>query len=433
MAHICQVHPYEAAEGLCRSCGGPFCADCLVYPFGPLKPPFCVPCAVTAGGVRSNARNPTVVVPKETKRRLKEWRKARKRDLDSPPPDGVATWQKMDEARRRGRGRRGRRRGEGRGRARGPAPAAARARDPDAAPRREPGPARAAGQRLAGRDRRARRRRRPPPGVRLRPRWSAAPVARPSPARARLGADGPVATRRTGRLAIHRRRPGPHPPEPDYPTPPPSRGRRPRVVLRRPAADRRPADAPRTVEIDPEPLFGHGRLRAHPVRARPAGTPLGRVRRRRPSPPVGLGGAWSAGPLPPPPPAGGGRGLRPLPPPPDVAPLGGRPGYRHPTRRAGHARATATAGPTEAPARADDAVTSRRRWPDRHPAADPDPHPGRQARGPPRSTTPRPCWRASPPSAATRATDPPAVGAGSASSGDLHPVVGQLLRPGRRR
>jgi hypothetical protein len=38
------------------------------------------------------------VVPKETKRRLKEWRKARKRDLESPPPDGVATWQRMDEA-----------------------------------------------------------------------------------------------------------------------------------------------------------------------------------------------------------------------------------------------------------------------------------------------------------------------------------------------
>ena len=59
VAQICQVHPYEAAEGLCRSCGGPFCADCLVYPFGPAKPPYCVPCAVTAaGGVRKSARNP---------------------------------------------------------------------------------------------------------------------------------------------------------------------------------------------------------------------------------------------------------------------------------------------------------------------------------------------------------------------------------------
>lgn len=98
VAHICQVHPYEAAEGLCRTCGGPFCADCLVYPFGPAKPPFCVPCAIAAGGVRRNARNPNVVVPKEKKERLKEWRRARRRDLDSPPPDGVATWQRMDDA-----------------------------------------------------------------------------------------------------------------------------------------------------------------------------------------------------------------------------------------------------------------------------------------------------------------------------------------------
>jgi len=91
-------HPHEVAEGLCRRCGGPFCADCLVYPFGPVKPPFCIPCAVRQGGVRTTSGNRQVVQPKENKKRLKEWRKARKRDLNSPPPDGVATWQKMDEA-----------------------------------------------------------------------------------------------------------------------------------------------------------------------------------------------------------------------------------------------------------------------------------------------------------------------------------------------
>lgn len=98
MAHTCIEHPHEQAEGLCRKCGASYCADCLVYPFGPAKPPFCIPCAVAQSGVRSNAANPTRVVPKENKRRLKEWRKARKRDLASPPPDGVATWQRMDEA-----------------------------------------------------------------------------------------------------------------------------------------------------------------------------------------------------------------------------------------------------------------------------------------------------------------------------------------------
>jgi hypothetical protein len=98
VAHLCIQHPYEQAEGLCRKCGAPYCADCLVYPFGPAKPPYCIPCAVNAGGVRTTAGSTPMAQPKETKQRLKEWRKARKRDLNSPPPDGVATWQKMDEA-----------------------------------------------------------------------------------------------------------------------------------------------------------------------------------------------------------------------------------------------------------------------------------------------------------------------------------------------
>ena len=98
MAHLCIEHPYEHAEGLCQRCGAPYCSDCLLYPFGPAKPPYCVPCAVKAGGVRRTAGNRMRVEPKETKRRLKEWRKARRRDLDSPPPDGVATWQRMDQA-----------------------------------------------------------------------------------------------------------------------------------------------------------------------------------------------------------------------------------------------------------------------------------------------------------------------------------------------
>jgi hypothetical protein len=98
VAHTCIKHPHEPAEGLCRTCGAEYCADCIVYPFGPTKPPYCIPCAVAAGGLRANAGSRPVVVPKENKRRMKEWRKARKRDLESPPPDGVATWQRMDEA-----------------------------------------------------------------------------------------------------------------------------------------------------------------------------------------------------------------------------------------------------------------------------------------------------------------------------------------------
>ncbi len=98
MADPCLAHPYELAEGLCRSCGGAYCADCIVYPFGADKPPLCISCAIAAGGVRRTAKKPSRAAPKEKKERLKEWRKAKQRDLSAPAPDGVATWQAMDAA-----------------------------------------------------------------------------------------------------------------------------------------------------------------------------------------------------------------------------------------------------------------------------------------------------------------------------------------------
>lgn len=52
----CLRHMEEAATGECRSCHGTFCARCLVYSFGPKKPPFCVGCALVASGVRNGAR-----------------------------------------------------------------------------------------------------------------------------------------------------------------------------------------------------------------------------------------------------------------------------------------------------------------------------------------------------------------------------------------
>ena len=51
----CDKHLFEAASGMCRACRRPFCADCLVYAQGPNKAPFCIPCALTAAGVRSTA------------------------------------------------------------------------------------------------------------------------------------------------------------------------------------------------------------------------------------------------------------------------------------------------------------------------------------------------------------------------------------------
>ena len=51
----CDKHLFEEASGMCRSCRRLFCTDCLVYAHGPNKAPFCIPCALTAAGVRSTA------------------------------------------------------------------------------------------------------------------------------------------------------------------------------------------------------------------------------------------------------------------------------------------------------------------------------------------------------------------------------------------
>jgi len=51
----CDKHLFEEASGMCRACRRPFCTDCLVYAQGPNNAPYCIPCALTAAGVRSTA------------------------------------------------------------------------------------------------------------------------------------------------------------------------------------------------------------------------------------------------------------------------------------------------------------------------------------------------------------------------------------------
>lgn len=74
----CVKHQFEEAEAMCRHCGDWFCSECLVYSFGPNKPPFCVGCALAASGVRSNAAKRPQVTRKERKRREKEAAEAMK-------------------------------------------------------------------------------------------------------------------------------------------------------------------------------------------------------------------------------------------------------------------------------------------------------------------------------------------------------------------
>jgi Flp pilus assembly pilin Flp len=52
----CGRHVFERAHGACHRCGGPFCEDCLVYPFGIARPGLCVTCALAAGGIRRDRR-----------------------------------------------------------------------------------------------------------------------------------------------------------------------------------------------------------------------------------------------------------------------------------------------------------------------------------------------------------------------------------------
>jgi hypothetical protein len=51
--HIaCGRHPFEVAAATCKRCRSAHCSECLVFPFGPQRPPLCISCALVAGGIR---------------------------------------------------------------------------------------------------------------------------------------------------------------------------------------------------------------------------------------------------------------------------------------------------------------------------------------------------------------------------------------------
>ncbi|HLT16849.1 MAG TPA: hypothetical protein VK007_09115 [Acidimicrobiales bacterium] len=67
----CIKHPHEVGVSHCGRCGGSWCGDCLVHPFGPKKPPYCMSCAMFAAGVRTHADRPAL-----SRRELKALEKA---------------------------------------------------------------------------------------------------------------------------------------------------------------------------------------------------------------------------------------------------------------------------------------------------------------------------------------------------------------------
>ena len=97
----CDKHLFESAEDRCGRCGFEFCGECLVYSFGLKKPPLCIPCAVVAAGIRSNAAPPEAH-PRERKQLRKERRSAFRRGhrvgLSTPQLDALPEGDLSDDA-----------------------------------------------------------------------------------------------------------------------------------------------------------------------------------------------------------------------------------------------------------------------------------------------------------------------------------------------
>ena len=86
----CGKHPHEVGSAICRRCGGAWCRDCLIYAFGPKKPPFCMSCAMVAGGVRTASTRPPMP-RRQMKAQMKaakaEAKAAAKAAKSGPPAD----------------------------------------------------------------------------------------------------------------------------------------------------------------------------------------------------------------------------------------------------------------------------------------------------------------------------------------------------------
>lgn len=72
----CIRHFEEPIASYCRSCERPFCRRCLVFPFGPDKPGYCVGCALAEAGVRQSARGQNLSAPPADRKVIKAQRKA---------------------------------------------------------------------------------------------------------------------------------------------------------------------------------------------------------------------------------------------------------------------------------------------------------------------------------------------------------------------
>ncbi len=81
----CENHQFEILADHCRTCGGEYCLECLVYSYGNDKPPFCVDCALAAAGIRSTAKRPSFRSRRELRREARLKRRAAKVNVVEEP------------------------------------------------------------------------------------------------------------------------------------------------------------------------------------------------------------------------------------------------------------------------------------------------------------------------------------------------------------
>jgi hypothetical protein len=96
MHESCEKHQFESAIDVCRTCGRDFCGECLVYPFGDDKAPYCLDCALSASGVRSAPGKTSRLTKKEIKARHKQWRLQRASAQRQTPAVEVAAFEEFE-------------------------------------------------------------------------------------------------------------------------------------------------------------------------------------------------------------------------------------------------------------------------------------------------------------------------------------------------
>jgi hypothetical protein len=82
---FCDNHSFEVSEDDCRTCGRSFCTECLLYAWGPKRPPLCKSCAIAVAGIRKNGGRTPVASRRELKRQQRERRRMRRSKPEATP------------------------------------------------------------------------------------------------------------------------------------------------------------------------------------------------------------------------------------------------------------------------------------------------------------------------------------------------------------